>query len=598
MEEGCSGGASGNVTGAGQNRRVYIVLVPAKTADRNGGGPAEASDWMLQETDGSGVPTAPAAVVTGSELARRIAAAGSVRWVWDRTRETYGRLLAAGITVDRSHDLTLSREILRNSEFAAETPYIKELRTHRPEDEPDLAPRQLLPLPPAQDQGSLFEGLDGADSLDPRARQQCRTVEELAEELQDQLAAVAGSPERRRLALLLAAESAGGLVAAEMEHAGMPWRRDLHEAMLVEQLGPRPPEGQRPAKLEAAVAELRAKLNNPSFNPDSPQELLRALHRAGIEVRTTRTWELEQQDHPAIDPLLRYKKLARLLSASGWNWLDDWVENGRFRTEYVVGGVVSGRWSSRGGGALQIPRNVRDAVRADPGHKLLVADAAQLEPRVLAALGQDSALATAARGKDLYQGIADQGFNGDRSLAKVAMLGAMYGATSGEAGRLMPVLTRNYPRAIAVVERAARTGETGGTVSTRLGRSTPPASGAWLASQRTSSAEEQRRADNLARSRGRFTRNFVVQGTAAEWATCWLAGIRRRLRAASGTSPAGQLVFFLHDEVMLHVPAGRVAEAEAIVTEAAAEATDLLFGKIPLEFPVVCAAVDSYAEAK
>ena len=80
--------------------------------------------------------------------------------------------------------------------------------------------------------------------------------------------------------------------------------------MLQEQLGPRPPEGQRPPKLEAAVAELRTKLSNPSFNPDSPQELLRALHRAGIEVRTTRTWELEQQDHPAIEPLLRYKKLA------------------------------------------------------------------------------------------------------------------------------------------------------------------------------------------------------------------------------------------------------------------------------------------------
>ena len=35
-----------------------------------------------------------------------------------------------------------------------------------------------------------------------------------------------------------------------------------------------------------------------------------------------------------------------------------------------------------------------------------------------------------------------------------------------------------------------------------------------------------------ARDRGRFTRNFVVQGTAAEWALCWMGEIRRRLRAA------------------------------------------------------------------
>ncbi|MCC3281409.1 bifunctional 3'-5' exonuclease/DNA polymerase [Arthrobacter caoxuetaonis] len=572
---------------------MYIVLAPAPAAHA----------WVLQETDGTGAPSASAAVVPSADLAAAVDAAETrpVRWVWDRTRETYGALLAAGITVERSHDVSLCREILRHSEYAAPTAYVDALRANAADAEPDLAPRRLLPIPPAPDQGSLFDGLDGldgAESLDPRARNHARTAEDVTAELQDQLAAVAGSAERRKLTLLLAAESAGGLVAAEMEHSGIPWRRDLHEAMLEEQLGPRPPEGQRPAKLEAAAAELRAALGNPGFNPDSPQELLRALHRAGIEVRTTRTWELEQQDHPAIEPLLRYKKLSRLLSANGWAWLDDWVDGGRFRTEYVVGGVVSGRWSSRGGGALQIPKNVRDAVRADPGHKLLVADAAQLEPRVLAALGQDDVLAAAARGKDLYQGIADQGFNGDRSLAKIAMLGAMYGATSGEAGRLMPVLTRTYPRAIDVVERAARAGEAGKSVSTRLGRSTPPVSERWLRSQQTASAEEQRRADTLARSRGRFTRNFVVQGTAAEWATCWLAGIRRRLRAASGTSPAGQLVFFLHDEVMLHVPAGRVREAEAIVAEAAAEATELLFGQIPLEFPVVSAVVDSYAEAK
>ncbi|MBD7995701.1 bifunctional 3'-5' exonuclease/DNA polymerase [Arthrobacter sp. Sa2CUA1] len=577
----------------GENGEVYILLAPAPPAT-----PGSPVSWVLQPADGNGAPSAPAAAVPGTALRQTVAAAEQqpVRWVWNRTRDTYGSLLQAGISVERSHDLSLVREILRHSEFAAATPYIERLRTEAAAPDPDPAPRQLLPLQPSPDQGSLFEGIDGFEA-GPRPERTV-PVENLAAELQEQLAAVAGSPERRRLGLLLAAESAGGLVAAEMEHAGIPWRRDLHEAMLEAELGPRPPEGQRPAKLEAAAAELRHKLGNPGFNPDSPQELLRALHRAGIEVRTTRTWELQEHQHAAIEPLLRYKKLSRLLSANGWAWLDEWVDGGRFRTEYVVGGVVSGRWSSRGGGALQIPKNVRGAVRADPGYKLLVADAAQLEPRVLAALGQDNALAAAARGRDLYQGIADQGFNGDRSLAKIAMLGAMYGATSGEAGRLMPVLTRTYPRAIDVVERAARAGEAGKTVSTHLGRSTPPESEAWFRSQQSASAEEQRRADNLARSRGRFTRNFVVQGTAAEWATCWLAGIRRRLRAASRTSPAGQLVFFLHDEVMLHVPAERADEAAAIVSAAAAEATELLFGKIPLEFPVVATVTDSYAEAK
>ncbi|MBP3035273.1 bifunctional 3'-5' exonuclease/DNA polymerase [Arthrobacter sp. zg-ZUI100] len=571
---------------------MYVVLTPA------GPGPA-AGSLLLQETDDAGAPSAAPAVVVPSLLAAVVGdyedRRQNIRWVFSSTREVYPQLLAAGVRVERSHDLALVRGILRFSEAAAPTPYIEALRTEAPAGDAELLPRQLLPVQTAPNQTSLFEELEGFD--DP-ARRRGPAMEDQVTELAAQLAAVAGSASRQRLALLLAAESAGGLIAVEMEHAGLPWRRDVHEAMLAHELGPRPPEGQRPLRLEQLAAELREKLGNPGFNPDSPQELLRALHRAGIEVKTTRSWELQQHEHPAITPLLEYKRLSRLLTANGWTWLDAWVADGRFRPEYVVGGVVSGRWASRGGGALQIPKYVRDAVRPDPGHKLIVADAAQLEPRVLAALGQDNALAAAARGKDLYQGIADQNFDGDRSLAKMAMLGAMYGATSGEAGRLMPALTRSYPQAIDVVERGARAGESGKVVSSHLGRSSPPVSERWLRAQQSASAEEQRRADSLARSQGRFTRNFVVQSTAAEWALCWLAEIRRRLRAASVASQAGELVFFLHDEVMLHVPQARAEEVSALVTEAAAAATGLLFGRIPLEFPVVAVTVDSYAEAK
>ena len=326
---------------------------------------------------------------------------------------------------------------------------------------------------------------------------------------------------------------------------------------------------------------------------------MRALHRNGIEVKSTRQWELKESTHPAIEPLLAYKKLSRLHTANGWTWLDAWVRNGRFQPEYVVGGVVSGRWASRGGGALQIPRQIRGAVHADPGHKLIVADASQLEPRVLVALAQDSTMAEAARDQDLYAGIAAKGFGGDRAKAKMALLGAMYGATSGEAGRLMPQLARTYPRAVGFVEQAARAGEAGKTVTSRLGRSSPPPSEQWFRSQQSTSAEEQRRADAIARSRGRFTRNFVVQGSAADWAACWLAELRRRLRGlrADG-SVSGELVFFLHDEVMVHAPDGAVESCIRAIEDAANAAKELLFGRIPVEFPVSVAVVDSYDSAK
>jgi DNA polymerase-1 len=388
------------------------------------------------------------------------------------------------------------------------------------------------------------------------------------------------------------------MIAAEMQHAGVPWREDLHEEILAGHLGPRPPGGHRPERLEALAARLREVLKAPALNPDSPQELMRALHRNGIEVRSTRKWELRESNHPAIAPLLEYKRLSRLHTANGWAWLDAWVSGGRFRPEYVVGGVVSGRWASRGGGALQIPRQVRGAVHADPGHKLIVADASQLEPRVLVALARDPIMAEAARDQDLYAGIAAKGFGGDRAKAKVALLGAMYGATSGESGRLMPQLARTYPRAVDFVERAARAGEAGRTVTTRLGRSSPPPSEMWYRSQRSSSADEQRRAEAIARSRGRFTRNFVVQGSAADWAACWLAELRRRLRVLRAEGTGAELVFFLHDEVMVHAATDGVDACIRAIEDAARAARELLFGPIPVEFPVSVAVVDSYDQAK
>ncbi|MDQ1060130.1 DNA polymerase-1 [Arthrobacter globiformis] len=543
--------------------------------------------------DGTGL----AAVVR--ELERR-----RPRWIWHRTQDWYPSLLAAGVDVERCYDLSLCGAILAHSEFTAHTPYARNAEKLTQDD--DLQPPRLLqPPPPPADQGALFD--DPGAATKPR-----QTLAELRAEYaaqQDALAAATGvaagaaaagdGNRRQRLQLLLAAESASALVAAEMQHAGVPWREELHEHILAEHLGPRPPLGHRPAKLEALNTELRGLLNAPALNPDSPQELMRALHRNGIEVKSTRQWELKGSSHPAIAPLLAYKKLSRLHTANGWAWLDAWVRNGRFRPEYVVGGVVSGRWASRGGGALQIPRQVRGAVHADPGYKLIVADASQLEPRVLAALAQDSTMAEAARDQDLYAGIAAKGFGGDRSKAKMALLGAMYGATSGEAGRLMPQLARTYPRAVGFVERAARDGEAGRTVSSRLGRSSPPPSERWFLSQRSTSAEEQRRADAIARSRGRFTRNFVVQGSAADWAACWLAELRRRLRTMRATGSAtGELVFFLHDEVMVHAPDSAVDDCISAIEEAANAAKELLFGPIPVEFPVSVAVVDSYDNAK
>jgi len=547
---------------------------------------------VLQPLDERGDATGERRDVGAGELAAAVAELEGEhpRWVWDDTTRWYPRLLAEGVRVERCVDLRLSHAILRGSVMTATSDLA--LGAVSSWDRP--APETVEVVAEA----ALFD-LDEA-VVEP-------TDEDTLAEFALQRAAVAGADDPSRLGLLLAAESAGALVSVEMLHAGLPWREEVHDAILQSYLGPRPTPGTRPAKLQAVLERLRSELDAPTLNPDSPPDLLRALGRAGLMVRSTRSWELKKLTHPAIEPLLEYKKLARLLSANGWHWLDTNVRHGRFHPEYVPGGVVTGRWASKGGGgALQLPKQIRGAVIADPGWKLVVADASQLEPRILAAMSGDRGMAEAGAAGDLYAGIVASGAVATRDQAKVAMLGAMYGATTGESGRLMPALTRAYPRAIGLVEAAARAGEKGEIVSTRLGRSSPPPGPAWRESQTEAYGEaatdaDTSRARSLARSWGRFTRNFVVQGSAAEWALCWMATLRGKLAELGGgawLTDSPHLVFFMHDEVVVHCPADASAAVEAAVRESAAQAGRLMFGAAPVTFPLTVAVVDDYGQAK
>lgn len=545
----------------------------------------------LQQLDARGVVTAPAETVPATELATTIAERerDHPRWVWDDTTRWYPALLAAGVRIERCVDLRLSHAILRNSALTATS-------------------RLATGAASSWDRGALQSEVSTDHALfDLDAPVGADEPEHTVAEFALQREAVALAEDPHRLGLLLAAESAGALVAAEMMHAGLPWSAKKHDEILATTLGARPVGGERPQLLEASLAHLRSALEAPRLNPDSPAELLKALAVAGLMVTSTRSWELKKLSHPAIEPLLHYKKLSRLLAANGWNWLDANVSGGRFHPEYVPGGVVTGRWASKGGGgALQLPKQIRGAVIADPGWKLVVADASQLEPRILAALAGDRAMAEAGSAGDLYAGIVESGAVETRDQAKVAMLGAMYGATSGEAGRLMPRLARAYPRAIELVEAAARAGERGEVVSTRLGRSSPVPDAAWRQVQSEAYGQEATEADasrarGAARSWGRFTRNFVVQGSAAEWALCWMATLRGSLNDLDGgawLTRAPHLVFFMHDEVVVHTPEHLADAVEKAIRAAAEDAGRLLFGAMPVTFPLTVAIVDDYGQAK
>src|SRR5699024_8502322 len=108
--------------------------------------------------------------------------------------------------------------------------------------------------------------------------------------------------------------------------------------------------------------------------------------RAGYPVGSVRAWELEQHRDPVINLVLHYKHLSRLASTHGDVWLDQRVRDARFHPHYVLGAVASGRWAATGGGALQLPHDIRQVITAPAGRVFVVADGRQLEPRILAAI--------------------------------------------------------------------------------------------------------------------------------------------------------------------------------------------------------------------
>ncbi|MFH9661649.1 bifunctional 3'-5' exonuclease/DNA polymerase [Streptomyces sp. NPDC017248] len=556
--------------------------------------------WALAPAEDAGVDVAPLGPdgLPAGPVRREGDLTGAVRsrpevtrWVWRSTAEVYPRLLAAGVRVERCYDIEDAETLLLGHEGRYGEPRSAAAA---------LARLRGGPVPPDPPQHAAAPGAQSPLFVPTGTR---LPLSDLLTVYADQLGRHRRTAHPDRMRLLTAAESAGMLVAAEMNRTGLPWSAPVHRELLHTLLGERYAGGGEPRRL-AELADQISTAFGRRVRPDLAADVVKAFAQAGIKVKSTRRWEIRSVDHPAVAPLLEYKKLYRIWVAHGWSWLQDWVRDGRFRPEFLAGGTVTGRWTTNGGGGLQIPKVIRRAVVADPGWRLVVADADQMEPRVLAAISRDPGLMeVAGRESDLYQSVSERAFSGNRDHAKLAVLGAIYGQTSGDGLKNLAALRRRFPTAVAYVDEAARAGEEGRLVRTWLGRTCPPAAGSGEAEEAGIPVGEEEPeiqsgwvpgyASTNSRARGRFARNFVVQGSAADWALLLLAALRQAL-----WDMAAELVFFQHDEVIVHCPAEEADAVAEAIRESAALAGRLTFGDTPVRFPFTTAVVECYADAK
>ena len=187
--------------------------------------------------------------VTAPDLPRAIAeyeqAAGArVRWVWASTAQVYPALLRAGVRVGRCHDVALAGALLTSRDAAVRDGAV-----------PDGAvPDSAVPAGAVPD-GAVRDGRAQDVLFEPAERAPPDKAAQLAAVIAahaGQLRAIAAGEHPARFGALVAAESAGSLVAAEMSYAGIPWRADVHDQLLTDLIGRRPPArppGTRPARL-------------------------------------------------------------------------------------------------------------------------------------------------------------------------------------------------------------------------------------------------------------------------------------------------------------------------------------------------------------
>lgn len=384
-------------------------------------------------------------------------------------------------------------------------------------------------------------------------------------------------------------ESAAAVLCLELERDGLPLDRARAEQIMGDLIGPRPRDDADALRLreQRDRAVWRHVPGREGTDLRSPEQVRALLAAVGIDVPDTRKHRLAAYRgvHPVVEALLTWRAGERIATTYGYRWLDEHVgADGRLRGHWTACDGAAGRMTARNG-LHNLPAALRPAVAAEPGHVLVRADLGQVEPRVLAAVSGDPAFIAATHSPDLYAPVAAE-LRLDRPAAKVAVLAAMYGQTSGSAGEALRRLSAAYPIAVAYLDRAYEAGYRGGEIRTYGGRRLAAGDGRQPPTERAPN-------EPRARAQGRYLRNAVVQGAAAELFKAWAATVRVALRPLDA-----RLVLCLHDELVVQSPADRATLVAAAIDDALTSAAARWSEAGDVRFVADTSIVATWADAK
>ena len=159
----------------------------------------------------------------------------------------------------------------------------------------------------------------------------------------------------------------------------------------------------------------------------------------------------------------------------------------------------------------------------------------------------------------------------------------MYGQTTGHGAHALRRLNAAYPQAMAYLDAADRAGRAGRDLRTYGGRLIVLAP----------SPGQGPRSSSRAAAYGRYARNAMVQGAAAELFKMWAVTVRARCGHLGA-----RIVLCLHDELLVHCPREHAETVSRLVDECLREAAQRWAPDCGVRFIAVTTIVRSWSDAK
>ncbi|KRB45637.1 DNA polymerase I [Terrabacter sp. Root181] len=449
--------------------------------------------------------------------------------------------------------------------------------------------RELSGAAPTDGQGMLDFGGDADEVAAQKEMVRATAVRDLADVLDEQVAATGGEQLLAEVELPLVG------VLARMERTGIA----------VDVPGLDSLEGDFAAKVGQAQEDAWDAIDRRDVNLGSTKQLQEVLFgQLGLpKTKKTKTgWTTDadalsdlytKTEHPFLEALLRHRDAARLrVTVEGLQ--KSVADDGRIHTTYLQTIAATGRLSSTEPNLQNVPirteegRRIRELFVVGDGYDALMsADYSQIEMRVMAHLSGDEGLIEAFRtGEDLHSFVGSKVFGVEpdevtsamRSKVKAMSYGLAYGLSAFGLSKQLTISTEEARGLMdgyferfggvsdylkEIVAEARGTGYT----ATMFGRRR------YLPDLTSDNRQRREMAERMAL-------NAPIQGSAADIMKVAMIGVDRALTDSGARS---RVLLQVHDELVLEIAAGERDDVEKLVRHEMGHAAEL---DVPLDVNV------------